>query len=371
MTRFDALQLSSEVQQGLQAMGFEEASPIQAESIPLLLNGRDFIGQAQTGTGKTAAFAIPVIEMVDAKFRQPQALVICPTRELAVQVANEFRKILKFRPDMQVAALYGGESLNKQFKVLAKNPQIIVGTPGRLLDLYRRGSLRMKHICKVVLDEADEMLDMGFRDDLEAILDGTRNQKQTVMFSATMSKPILELANRYLINPQFVAVKQPAQKELKIDQVYFELGSKQKLGALTYLIDQQKLKLALVFCNTKRQVDDLVMRMQKQGYAADGLHGGLTQSRRDRVMNGFRRGAVQFLIATDVAARGIDVNDIEAVINYDLPKDPENYIHRIGRTGRAGKSGRAYTFVDARDFHMFKKIQRITRSNAVRETIPA
>jgi ATP-dependent RNA helicase DeaD len=369
---FENLPLSPEILQSIREMGFKEASPIQAETIPLLLEGRDIIGQARTGTGKTAAFAIPVIERLETGAKkQIQALVICPTRELAIQVAEEFRKLMTHRPDLSVVSIYGGEPIARQFRALAKNPQIIVGTPGRLLDHYRRGSIRLNTIKTVVLDEADEMLDMGFRDDIETILKATPRTRQTVLFSATMSKPILELAGNYQREPYHVKVEQPPQEVTQIEQLYVEVQRRKKLDTLVYLIENHGLNLALVFCNTKRQVDDLVQLLREQGYPADGLHGGLTQPRRDKVMNGFRKGVIRFLVATDVAARGIDVRNIEAVFNYDVPQDMENYIHRIGRTGRAGNSGRAYTFVERGELHQLKKIRRTANGTLARAEVPA
>jgi ATP-dependent RNA helicase DeaD len=369
--QFDQLPLSEEVLKSVRDMGFREASPIQAEAIPCLLQGMDIIGQAQTGTGKTAAFAIPVIERLDATQRHIQALILCPTRELAVQVAEEFRKLLKYRPDLSVVSIYGGEPIARQFRALSRNPQIIVGTPGRLLDHFRRGSIRLNKVRMVILDEADEMLDMGFRDDLETIVKATPKARQTVLFSATMSKPILELASQYQREPQHIKVTPAKRETTQIEQLYVEVQQRKKLSTLVYLIEFHQVKLALVFCNTKRQVDELVKLLRDQGYPADGLHGGLTQPKRDKVMNGFRKGTVQFLVATDVAARGIDVRNIEAVFNYDLPQDIENYIHRIGRTGRAGKSGRAYTFVERKELHQLKKIGRTTNGALARQEVPA
>lgn len=371
LIEFEQLPLSAEVLKGIREMGFEHASPIQAEAIPLLLKGQDIIGQAQTGTGKTAAFAIPVIEKLDAAQRHIQSLIICPTRELAVQVAEEFRKLLKHKPGLSVVSIYGGEPIGRQFRALSRNPQIIVGTPGRLLDHYRRGSLRLNKVNTVVLDEADEMLDMGFRDDIETLLKSTAGARQTILFSATMSAPILELAANYQKEPVHVKVVSKTQEKAQIDQRYVEVQPRKKLSTLVYLIESQQLKLALVFCNTKRQVDELVERLRSQGYSASGLHGGLPQPKRDKVMNGFRKGTVQFLVATDVAARGIDVRNIEAVFNYDLPQDLENYVHRIGRTGRAGTSGRAYTFVERRELNQLKKIGRTTNSTLLRQEVPA
>jgi ATP-dependent RNA helicase DeaD len=368
---FEELSLSPEMQRSIHDMGFREASPIQAEAIPLLMEGHDLIGQAQTGTGKTAAFAIPLIERIDPSRGPGQALIMCPTRELAVQVGDEIRKLLKHKPGLSVVTIYGGDPIVRQFRALSKKPQIIVGTPGRMLDHIRRGSIRLNTVQTVVLDEADEMLDLGFRDDIETILKTTPKTRQTVLFSATMTPQIMELAANFQNNPQQIKVQQTAVESARIEQLYVEVHQRKKLDALVYLIEFHQLRLALVFCNTKRQVDDLVLRLQSQGYSADGLHGGMAQPKRAKVLNRFRQGGLQFLVATDVAARGIDVRNIEAVFNYDLPKDMEYYIHRIGRTGRAGKTGRAFTFVRREELHQLKKIRRIFNSALARQEVPA
>jgi ATP-dependent RNA helicase DeaD len=371
MTLFKELALSPEMHRSIEDMGFTEASPIQAEAIPLLLEGHDLIGQAQTGTGKTAAFAIPLIERIDSRRGPAQALIMCPTRELAVQVGEEIRKLLKHKPGISVVTIYGGDPIGRQFRALTKKPQIIVGTPGRLQDHIRRGSIRLNAVKTVVLDEADEMLDLGFREDIEAILKTTPTERQTVLFSATMTPQIMELASRYQRNPQQVKVQRTQAESAQIEQMYVEVHPRKKVDALTYLIEARQMKLALVFCNTKRQVDELVLRLQGEGYSADGLHGGMAQPKRARVLNGFRQGKLQFLVATDVAARGIDVRNIEAVFNYDLPQDMEAYIHRIGRTGRAGQSGLAFTFVRREELHQLKKIRRMMNCPLGRQEIPA
>lgn len=368
---FEELALSPEMQRSIQDMGFKEASPIQAEAIPMLLEGHDLIGQAQTGTGKTAAFAIPLIERIEPKRGPVQAMILCPTRELAMQVGEEIRKLLKHKPGIGVVAVYGGDPINRQFRALAKKPQIIVGTPGRMLDHIQRGSIRLNAVKTVVLDEADEMLDLGFRDDLETILKTTPQVRQTVLFSATMTPQIRELANRYLHEPQHIQIKRTEEESPQIEQMYVEVQSRKKLDALTFLIDHHQLNLALVFCNTKRQVDELVDRLKGFGYSADALHGGMAQPKRAKVLNRFRQGTLQFLVATDVAARGIDVRNIEAVFNYDLPRDIENYIHRIGRTGRAGKSGRAFTFVRREEMSQLKRIRRVMKSPLAKQEVPA
>jgi ATP-dependent RNA helicase DeaD len=368
---FSELQLSPALQQSITDMGFTEPSAIQQAAIPLLLEGHDMIGQAQTGTGKTAAFAIPVIEQINAKAKTVQAMVICPTRELAIQVAEEFRKLLKYNKAITVVSIYGGQPMNQQLQALKKRPQIVVGTPGRLLDHMGRNTIRLDYVSMLVLDEADEMLNMGFRDDIEAILYHTPQPRQTIMFSATMPRAIQDLAERYQHNPQHIKVAAAARDTSLITQSYIEVSGRQKADTLANLIDQHQIQLGLVFCNTKRQVDDLVETLQRKGYSADGLHGGLSQPRRDRVMGRFRKGKIQCLIATDVAARGIDVQNIEAVVNYDMPSDHENYIHRIGRTGRAGKTGQAISFINRTEFGKLKRLTNLLNVTLHRHETPA
>jgi ATP-dependent RNA helicase DeaD len=368
---FIDLPLSPEMQRSIEDMGFTAASPIQAEAIPMLLEGHDLIGQAQTGTGKTAAFAIPLIERLDGKRGPAQALIMCPTRELAMQVGEELRKLLKHNPGIAVVTIYGGDPIGRQFKALAKKPQIIVGTPGRMLDHIRRGSIRLNAVKTVVLDEADEMLDLGFRDDIETILKTTPAERQTVLFSATMTPQIMELANRFQREPQHIRVQRSEEESPQIEQLYVEVNGRRKLDALTYLIEHHQLNLSLVFCNTQRMVDEVVERLRGQGYVTDGLHGGMAQPKRAKVLNRFRQGKLQFLVATDVAARGIDVRNIEAVFNYDLPRDLDAYVHRIGRTGRAGQSGRAFTFVRREELFQLKRIRRMMKTALLKQEIPA
>lgn len=351
-------------------MGFEEASPIQSAAIPPLLSGRDIIGQAQTGTGKTAAFAVPMIENLDRNLADLQGLVLCPTRELVIQVTEEYRKLLKYMYGITVVPVYGGQEIERQLKALRKKPLVIVGTPGRLMDHMRRGSINLKTVRQVVLDEADEMLDMGFRDDIEFILKETPSERQTAMFSATMSDDILRLVNAYLREPQRIDVSGHRVNTPKIDQAYFEIPEKSKPEALARLLDFHNIKLALVFCNTKNQVDTLVEKLKNRGYFADGLHGDMGQNQRDKVMGSFRNGSVDVLVATDVAGRGIDVNDIEAVFNYDLPRDDEDYIHRIGRTGRMGKTGKSFTFVSGRQMYALRRIEKMNGITIARQKVP-
>lgn len=368
---FSEMNLSREVLKAVHEMGFEMATPIQTATIPLLMEGKDITGQSQTGTGKTAAFAIPAIENVDVKKLGVQTLVLCPTRELCIQVAEEFSKLSKHKKGLMILPIYGGQSYDRQILGLKKGAQIVIGTPGRLIDHLERKTLILDAVRTVVLDEADEMLDMGFQEDLETILKTTPAERQTVLFSATLPTSIRHLIKRYLKNPQTVQVAQEALAVPLIDQSYVEVRQQLKLEALCRFIEFYNIKSAFVFCNTKLGVDDLVGHLQARGYFADGLHGDLKQSARDRVMNKFRAGNVEILVATDVAARGIDVNNLEAVFNYDFPQDEEDYVHRIGRTGRAGKSGRAVTFVSSRDLYKLRHIQTYAKVKIQRQAIPS
>lgn len=369
-TTFNELGLSSEIMQAVEAMGFTTPSPIQAASIPVLLAGNDIIGQAKTGTGKTAAFGIPVIEAIEPNTGTVQALIMCPTRELAMQVSEEIIKLSKFKRGIRVLAVYGGSSMFNQIKDLKRGVEIVVGTPGRIMDHMERRTLNLSHIKQVVLDEADEMLNMGFRDDIEHILSQTPAARQTIFFSATMPKPILDLTRKYLNNPQHVAI---AGKELTvnaIEQRYFEIKEKDKLVATTRLIDIHAPKLTLVFSNMKVKVDEIVTGLNQAGYKAESLHGDMAQAARTKVMGAFRSGRVKILVATDVAARGIDVDDIDMVINYDIPLDTEYYVHRIGRTGRAGREGKAYSLVTPRDRGAIREIERFAKITIEKGNFP-
>ncbi len=369
--KFDELNISKELQKAVAEMGFEETTPIQSQTIPILLKGSDLIGQAQTGTGKTAAFGIPIIEMLDPHSKEIQAVVLCPTRELAIQVSEELLMLLKHNKHLRVLPIYGGQPIERQLKALRKGVQIVIATPGRLIDHIERKTVNLSNAKIIVLDEADEMLDMGFREPIELILKKSPKERQTVLFSATMPKQILELSKKYLKNPEHVNV---VHKELTVPDVkqsYFEVKQSQKLEVLTRLIDIHDPKLTLVFCNTKRGVDDLVSHLQARGYFADALHGDLKQNQRDKVMAKFRTGKMDILVATDVAARGIDVDDIEAVFNYDMPQDEEYYVHRIGRTARAGRAGESFTFVTGKDFSKIRDIERFTKTKITKKQIPA
>ena len=368
---FESLNLSAEVQRAITEMGYEEASPIQAGAIPVLMAGRDVIGQAQTGTGKTAAFAIPAIEGVDTNSRDVQVLVLCPTRELAVQVSGEIQKLGKYKSGLAVVPIYGGSSYDRQFRALERGVQIVIGTPGRVMDHIERGTLKLDKVSKIILDEADEMLDMGFREDIEFVLTKMPENHQTVFFSATMSKPIMELTKKYQRDPQVVKVNHQAMTVTNIEQSYFEVRGPQKKDVLTRIMDMYNLKSTIVFANTKRMVDEIVADLQAKGYFAEGLHGDMGQQQRQNTLDKFRKNTLEILVATDVAARGIDVENVEAVFNYDLPADEEYYVHRIGRTGRAGKSGRAFTFVSGRDIYKLRDIMRFTKAQIKLEQVPS
>ncbi len=367
---FSELGLSPELLKAVDKLGFEQASPIQAESIPPLLEGHDIVGQSQTGSGKTAAFGIPAIEKTDPTRREPQVLILCPTRELAVQVSEEIHKLAFFKRGIHALPIYGGQSYERQFMGLRQGAQIIIGTPGRVMDHMRRGTLRLDAVKMAILDEADVMLNMGFRDDIETILQSVPKARQTVFFSATMPKPIRDLIEKYSREPRNVRIEQKAMTVATVDQVYYEVDRRFKVELLTRLVDIHDLKLGIIFCNTKRMVDDLVDHLEAQGYSADRLHGDMNQAQRDRVMNKFRKSGLEFLVATDVAARGIDVDDVQVVFNYDLPYDPEDYVHRIGRTGRAGRSGRAISFVAGRELFQIRNIERFTNQRIQRGRVP-
>jgi ATP-dependent RNA helicase DeaD len=368
---FAELGLAPEILKAIERMGFEEASPIQSAAIPVLLEGADVVGQSQTGSGKTAAFGIPAIQAVDPGLRAPQVLILCPTRELAVQVAEEIAKLAFFKRGVRELPIYGGQSYERQFRGLQAGAQIIIGTPGRVRDHLERKSLKLDQIRMVILDEADRMLDMGFVDDIKTILRQVPEKRQTVFFSATIPRPIQQLIQTFTREPVNVRVEAEAMTVPAIEQVYYEVDRRSKLEVLCRLIDLEDVKLAIIFCATKMMVDELTEHLIARGYGADKLHGDMTQAMRERVMGRFRKRKVEFLVATDVAARGLDVDDIEIVFNYDLPHDGEDYVHRIGRTGRAGKGGKAVTFVAGREIYRLENIQRFTRSRIRRERIPS
>ncbi len=368
---FSELGLSPELLKAIDKLGFEQASPIQAEAIPILREGVDVVGQSQTGSGKTAAFSIPAIEKVEPGVRAVQVLVLCPTRELAVQVAEEIHKLALFKRGVHALPIYGGQSYDRQLYGLRQGAQIVIGTPGRVMDHMRRGTLRLDSLKMAILDEADVMLNMGFRDDIETILQATPPTRQTVFFSATLPRPIQDLIQRHAKNPRSIRIEQRAVTVPTVEQVYYEIDRRFKVELLTRLIDLRDLKLGIIFCNTKRAVDDLVEHLNAQGYSADRLHGDMNQTMRDRVMNRFRKSGLEFLVATDVAARGIDVDDVQVVFNFDLPYDPEDYVHRIGRTGRAGRSGLAISFAAGREVFQIRNIERYTNVRIQRGRPPS
>ncbi len=369
--KFKDLNISSEIQQAVEDMGFEEASPIQSLAIPQILAHKDVTGQAQTGTGKTAAFGIPLLENIDSNDKNLQAIILCPTRELAIQVAEELKKLSKYMPKIDVLPVYGGQPIDRQIKALQTGVQVIIGTPGRVMDHIDRGTLRLHTIKTVILDEADEMLDMGFRQDIVYILEDIPENRQFLLFSATLPEEIMQLAKRYQNNPEIVKITKHELTTPDVEQKYFEVKEDMKLELLSRLLDLNNFDLSLVFCNTKRKVDKLVSHLQIRGYLADGLHGDLTQNQRDRVMGKFKNGNLEILVATDVAARGIDVGGVEAVFNFDIPNDNEYYVHRIGRTGRAGKTGKAFSFVSGREIYQLRDIQRYAKTKIDQAPIPS
>ena len=361
--------LDNRIVRAIREMGFEKLSPIQEQAIPYLLQGEDIIGQAQTGTGKTAAFGIPAIQHINPDVKKLQTIILCPTRELAIQAAEELRKIAKYMHGIKVLPVYGGQDISRQIAGL-RGVQIIVGTPGRVMDHMRRHTIKLDLVNMVVLGEADEMLNMGFREDMELILGQIPGEHQTALFSATMPKPILEITDRFQKDAKLVKV---AAKELTIplvSQKFYRVKNQDKDAACVRLLEYYQPKLTLIFCNTKKKVDELADLLKQQGFQAEGLHGDLSQAQRDVAMNRFRNGGASILIATDVAARGIDVDDVEAVINYDIPQDIEYYVHRIGRTGRAGRKGRSFTFANSREIYKIREIERVCHTTITEKKLP-
>jgi ATP-dependent RNA helicase DeaD len=361
--------LDPRILRAVQEMGFTKMTPIQERSIPLLLEGRDIIGQAQTGTGKTAAFGIPMIQKIDPELRKLQAIVLCPTRELAIQAAEEIRKLARYMSGLKVLPVYGGQDISRQIVGL-KGTQIVVGTPGRVMDHMRRHTLKLDDIHMVVLDEADEMLNMGFLEDMELILGEITSEHQTALFSATMPRPILNITGKFQNNAQLIKVTPEELTVPLISQRFYRIKNKDKDAACIRLLEYYQPKLCLIFCNTKMKVDELAEILKKAGFQAEALHGDMSQHMRDAAMKRFRNGVTNILIATDVAARGIDVDDVEAVINYDIPQDIEYYVHRIGRTGRAGRTGRSFTFVCGREIYRVRDIERFCRTTIEEKRVP-
>ncbi|WP_297862634.1 DEAD/DEAH box helicase [uncultured Acidaminococcus sp.] len=367
ITSFEDLHLDRKILAALKDMGFEEPSPIQKGAIPLALEGEDLIGQAQTGTGKTAAFGIPIIQKINEKDRHIQALVMSPTRELCIQVADEISKIGRTKR-VRVLPVYGGQPIERQIRSLKRGIQVVIGTPGRLLDHIRRGTIDLEYVNFLVLDEADEMLDMGFVDDMENIIKNVPPERQTMLFSATMPRPILSISKKYMRAPKMVAIHKEVVTAPTIDQYYYE--TRDKVDGLCRILDTTDDCKMIIFCRTKKGVDELVIALATRGYEAEGLHGDLSQNQRDRVMKKFRSGQVDILVATDVAARGLDIDNITHVVNFDVPSDSESYVHRIGRTGRAGNSGVALTFITPREFRQLKLIERSIKTKILRGTLP-
>jgi ATP-dependent RNA helicase DeaD len=361
VSKFQDLGISQDLMDAISKMGFEEATPIQSQTIPLALENHDVIGQAQTGTGKTAAFGIPLIQKIDVNQDMIQGIVIAPTRELAIQVSEELYKVGSAKR-VRVLPIYGGQDISRQIRALkTKPPHIVVGTPGRLIDHINRKTLRLQNIHTVVLDEADEMLNMGFIEDIESILSEVPPERQTLLFSATMPVPIQRIAERFMKNPQIVKVKSKEVTVPNIQQYYVEVHEKTKFDTLTRLLDIQSPELAIIFGRTKRRVDELSEALTTRGYAAEGIHGDMTQAKRMSVLRQFKEGTIEILVATDVAARGLDISGVTHVYNFDIPQDPESYVHRIGRTGRAGKHGIAMLFVSSREMGQLKTIENTTK----------
>jgi len=368
---FSELGISPELLRAVDKLGFEEASPIQTAVIPVALTGRDLVGQSATGSGKTAAFGLPAISCVDVHRKEVQVLVLCPTRELAVQVAEEIGRLAAFSRGLHAVPIYGGQSYERQFRALAAGVQVVIGTPGRILDHLERGTLHLDAVRMVVLDEADRMLDMGFREDMETILSRVPAGRQRLFFSATMPPAIRGLITRFAADPAWIKIEAHARNAPAVDQVYFEVDRRSKIDVLTRVIDLYDFRYGIIFCSTKVMVDELDEHLHARGYACDRLHGDLSQAQRDRVMDKFRRRAFEFLVATDVAARGLDVDELEVVFNFDLPNDAEDYTHRIGRTGRAGHAGKAFTFVSGRELWKLQGMMRFAGLKIRRAPIPS
>lgn len=368
--KYSDTEINAYILKAVREMGFEYMTPIQEQAIPVLLEGKDVIGQAQTGTGKTAAFSIPMIQKIDISCKKPQGIILCPTRELAMQAAEEIRKITKYMHGLKVLPVYGGQDISKQIRALSQGVQIIVGTPGRVMDHLRRHTIKTANVQMIVLDEADEMLNMGFREDMETILSQMPEEHQMALFSATMPQAILEITNQYQKDAVFIKVTPKEVTVAAIEQSYYRIARKDKMNALCRLIDFHQPRRSLIFCNTKKMVDEMTQELKGRGYEAEGLHGDLSQFQRDTVMNLFRSGRCAILIATDVAARGIDVSGVDAVFNYDVPEDIEYYVHRIGRTGRAGREGKSMTLVSGREVFKIRDIERICHTRIEEKKLP-
>jgi ATP-dependent RNA helicase DeaD len=367
---YNESQIDKRILKGLAEMGFVEMTPIQEMAIPVLLEGKDIIGQAQTGTGKTAAFGIPMIENLRSKASGVQGLILCPTRELAIQASEELKKMAKHVPGVKIGAIYGGQDIEKQFRLLRGKLSIVVGTPGRVMDHMRRGTLKLDALQMLVLDEADEMLNMGFREDIETICEAIPAERQTALFSATMPDEIMEITGKYQRNALHIHVPQEEMTIPLVKQTYYVVKGREKDTSLCRLLDYMSPKRALIFCNTKRKVDQLTLILKGKGYSAEALHGDLSQHQRDRVMTLFRSGKLELLLATDVAARGIDVDDVDMVFNYDMPQDMEYYVHRIGRTGRAGRKGKAISLITPREKYKIRSLEDYCNTKIKEKDMP-
>lgn len=369
--KFNELELPKEILKAIEEIGYQEATEIQAQSIPLILEGRDVIGRSQTGTGKTAAFALPAIARMSG-LKSVETLILCPTRELAMQACDEIRKFAKYMPWIKPCAVYGGASIVNQIQALKKGANIVIGTPGRVMDHIERRTLKLDGVRTMILDEADEMLNMGFREDIEEILKSIPEERQTVLFSATMPPAIMAITKNYQTDPVVVKVEAVSKTVDAIEQYFYEVPTGRKTDALMMLLSMYDPKLSIVFCNTKKMVDELVSELGSKGFKVIGIHGDMKQQQRTQVMDSFKTGRTTVLIATDVAARGIDVDDVDAVFNYDIPQDYEYYIHRIGRTGRAGRSGVSFTLTSGRkQFYEMRDIQRYVKAEIKQGDLPS
>ncbi len=367
---FADLDIDARVLQALSDVGYESPSPIQAATIPPLLEGRDVVGLAQTGTGKTAAFAVPILSRIDTSVKRPQALVLAPTRELALQVAEAFGKYSVHIPGLNVLPIYGGQAYGVQLSGLRRGAQVIVGTPGRVIDHLAKGTLDISELEFLVLDEADEMLTMGFQEDVERILAATPDTKQVALFSATMPGAIRRLSKQYLKDPQEITVKSKTTTSANISQRWVLVSHQRKLDALTRVLEVETFEAMIIFVRTKQATEDLAERLRARGFSAAAINGDIVQAQRERTINQLKNGSLDILVATDVAARGLDVERISHVVNYDIPHDTESYVHRIGRTGRAGRTGDALLFVAPRERHLLKAIERATRQPLAEMQLP-
>ena len=369
--KFEDLGLNEKLIDAVKKLGFEKPSPIQALTIPIALRGKDIIGLSQTGSGKTAAFALPLLNAITIKDYIVQVLVVCPTRELAMQVCDEIHKLASNISDFRAIAVYGGVPIDRQIKALKKGVHIVVGTPGRIMDHIRKKTLKLNSTSACVLDEADRMLDMGFRDDMEVILNELPKERQTMFFSATMNKNVNGLIEKFSNNPETIKVKEKSLTVDTIEQTYYEVRNRSKVEVLSRLLDMETDPKGIIFCNTKQMVEEVCEILALRGYVVDRIHGDITQNNREKVIKRFREGKIELLVATDVAARGLDIDEVGIIFNYDLPYDPEDYVHRIGRTGRAGKSGKSVTFIFGKDIYKLEAIERFTNQTIRKVRIPS